>query len=1343
MGDTLGLDIGIGSVGSFLLSDDNKIKYMGVRIFNPAKEASSARKARSQRRNLKRKKWRKEQLKELFNDFSVISKTEMSQDGYFCFETNNKVIERPKDKTVYHLRKRALSEKVTKRELILCLYNVLHARGNFLMETIDFSKDNITVNDYIDYFFETTDEYLKLGSEAKKEVTAILNKIFDTKYTCNDIKKMVKELKASIDPEEQKKLEEILKLITGYQANIKSIDEDLLYSSEKAKIIELKSSEELVDDFLISAIELYDLMNINQVLKGHEYLCEVSVSKLDEYENAVKAGVDSEEYQKIIEKIKDSSKKSNSKSKKEIKHNRVLRNLENNFPNGLYVKETNAILNKQAEYYKEITPEFIEICNSIIRARIPYYIGPLDSKGKNAWIEKKNKFKYSYEYSKEKLDSVNETESIVKWINRMRSHCTYLPEEFALPKGSFLSETFNILNELNILKAIDSNGDDYWLKYEDKIKIFDDLFLKKTNVEYDDVCKLLNLSYFGTKAKGSQKEFNNHYTLYLQLTNILPKLKLNSIKDLKKEKEKVEKLEEYILRINLYSEEKTKIEYFCKECIEENVAKKLAKLKSKSFCSYSKKFICDTPMNKDGESLIDLLFDDNNAEYTNEQMTLISKATDKDGKHVDYISNKYERIIEKNDGKLDYNLLFDENKPLMPISRPVLRSLNECLKVYNEIINVYGCPSRTVIETARDFKDFYEVKQKKSKHFKEVMSLYDYIIRQFKEDKEGKKYNPNTNKLENKNDIESYYKKNKEKIELYIRQMGADLLTGDPIILEELDKYEVDHILPRGFGDDSMDNKELVLKTINGKKDNRLPLEFIDCGDCKNKQGNLVTTSDFINRVKILFDMKLISEKKYKMLMLQDRDDLDGFINQNLVDTRYVIREFMSILRAYNKYNNNKNKVVALKSSFTSTYRKAFNIDKVRDFGDQHHAIDAAMLVVADKTLSTYYPYYGEMRNYRKGENLFSSYDKVIQTIASKDNESNEKDELNKFIRYTYGEAFKSNPKLVEQIKSYIPFYSLKVEKNWMGKFYDATIVTPYDKEHKVVLSNKDIFTVLNINNQTRKYKTAEVAAIDVYKFTNSKGKKENAAIFIPKIIIDKNGLIDKEKYKKIVNEYYKKPELIDETGEIKNYYFKMRLFVNDIAYNDSVNKIVIIKGGSVAHKTFEMGFVDIHSYNSIYNLGLQIRKDLIKNFNIKTKINIRGIDFSKLSRESMVEQVANLYWGKHEEVKKIKFACKEVEKKKIKNVYELSNYLAYLTLIIDVPCQDSEIGGRYQPSLNSLANGKDDSRLIKLKYNILGIRFTTNNDGKLIIESPKALSGGFKKITKEDFNWKISKYSL
>lgn len=169
MNYVVAFDIGIGSIGIAIISG-NKVVYLGVRTFDTAQEASVSRKNRSARRNASRKKWRKKQLIQAFSDFNVLSKEEIEEKGYLCFTTNSSLIEKPKDKTVYHLRKRALSEKVTKREILLCIYNILQARGHFLMDTIDFEKDTINIDEFSDMFFGVTQNILNFTSAQKEEV---------------------------------------------------------------------------------------------------------------------------------------------------------------------------------------------------------------------------------------------------------------------------------------------------------------------------------------------------------------------------------------------------------------------------------------------------------------------------------------------------------------------------------------------------------------------------------------------------------------------------------------------------------------------------------------------------------------------------------------------------------------------------------------------------------------------------------------------------------------------------------------------------------------------------------------------------------------------------------------------------------------------------------------------------------------------------------------------------------------------------------------------------------------------------------------------------------------------
>lgn len=923
---------------------------------------------------------------------------------------------------------------------------------------------------------------------------------------------------------------------------------------------------------------------------------------------------------------------------------------------------------------------------------------------------------------------VDEYDSIEKWKKRMISHCTYLPEEYALPKGSFIAETFSILNELNILRAEDENDNTYYLTYDDKVKILDTLFMSGKEVKYSDVRDLLHIKNFGArKQSNDNRKFNNKYTLYPRISKLIPSLKLDSVIDIFSENEKVKEIEEIILSINLYNEEKTKFDYFKdKKGYSQEVSKALSKLTSNSFYSYSEEFVLHQPMNERGDSMMSLLFEDNNRFYTNEQMTLISKAVDEEGNPLDFSANKYEKILEENGGKLNIDLLLEDGNPLIPISRPVIRGLNEAMKMYTELVKVYGVPKRVVIETARDLKDHSIIGTQSEKHFDQTKKLYDYLVEQFG----GEKNFAKKSNVEEWEQIESYVNKNKVKIELYLRQNGVDLLTGEKININELEKYEVDHILPRGFGDDSLDDKMLISKLANAKKANRLPLQFIESGE---QIGNhVVTSSEFIHRVENLYDMKLISQKKRDRLLLENDKDLETFINQNLVDTRYIIREFMSILNAYNKHHHYDTHVVSLRAAYTSLYRKTFNFDKNRGYGQQHHAHDAALIVVADKTLSTYYPHYDE-RNHRNDSGFSKTYRDFIREMQS--NDQAKKDSLKYFIRgmfrKAYGVSFSDSSSIISQIKRTVPFYSTKVEKNYKGKYFEAT------KLNQKMYKEDAVLSIVGVNDDKQVFSGVNCAAVDFYKYKDKKGNRKHLAVHIPKVIIDKDGNINQEKYIALIQKHYKVPELLDENGELKTGYFRFRAFTNDIIYNTVANCPMLFNIGSITNKKLELKFINVFSYDDIYKNGLNIQNDLINEYDLKTKQNPDGVAFNDISKDVFISYVNRKYWNLSDKDPKLKSVSEKVDKDK--NVYELSNHLSYLGLIINRVGTPPTIDGQYKPVIhNNIIKENENAQYIKLKYNILGLRFIQSPDGGLIIQSPKEFPGAFTQVKKEKFSWKI-----
>lgn len=1325
---TLGLDIGITSVGSCAISNSGDLVEMSVRKFNEAKEASEARNNRSARRTLRRKKWRKEQLIAAFNDFNIIKENEIRKDkyNYLSFYGKGEDYTVPDVYTIYHLRQKALKEQVSKRELLLCLYNILQARGHFLLENIDFTRDGITFDAFKDKFYALANTYIDFADNRDLFEKEVLEKLFNgLESGKKDLEKKIKTNRFTKDEESDENLINICYVIAGGKKKIGKLYGE---SEEGVVDIEILKKKDELNEVQSTLVELYDICRISQILKdGCNYVCDVAVKEIDRFRDYKEKGIGNiSDFEKVSKK-----------------RTRSYKNLNNSYPNGLYVKEVQDILHNQCRYYPEITPEFIEVCSSIASAKIPYYVGPLGNEAKNVWAEINGQFKYSYDYTIKHFNTnnkiINEFDTIRAWKEKMVSHCTYLPEEIALPKGSLIGEIFSILNEMNNFICIDKNEDSYFLTREDKINVLDKLFLKSDKVTLKEVKELLDLKEYKSK-QGTTKVFNNRISIYRLISNYCENIRINSVIDLLSDKDKLNKIENLILDINLFDEGSLKLNYFISQNYEEDVAKKLSSIKSNGFYSFSKKFILETPMNQDEESMIDILFNDNDSLQVNNQQVIITNACDKEGNKIDFLANKYEKILKDNNNNLTIDLIIDKGKPLMPISRSVVRALNETFKVYNAYIELHGAPDRVIVETAKGddgIKDFTEQNGSTMKHYKKMSMLVDYLGKQLKEkDQNAKLYG---HIVEDWSQLEEYYNSQKLKIELYIRQNGIDLLTNKKIDITHLENYEIDHILPRGFGDDSQDNKMLISKIINGMKGDRLPIEFLE----SRESSESITPGRFKQIVNNLFDMKMISSKKRDTLLLTNQNEAELFINQNLVDTRYIISQFVSILKAFNKVNNYNTTVACMNGSFTKLYRDALYIKKDRNVGDQHHAIDAACLCIADKCLNTYFPNYDRMAGAYKKKglgNIFGKYEDFVKELNDYRNmkDSSENDRLKRFIHYAYKKAFNQDvyklgkeADLIQDIKSTTPLISWKVEKNFDGELFNATLYKPKQKDDPSVLS------ILGVNNDKRSFESINCIAVDFYKVN-----KKHYAIHIPFAIVDNKGKINEEQYIKLIKKHYKADELLVD-GELNTKLFRFRAFKNDVVYDTHTNEPYLFNLGSVAIKKLEIKPLNNYSYDSVYNYAREIYDVIRERFNVKTNKNKNGVEFNTLNKEIIISYICEVCGLLDDRDKHEKYTLELV--KDINNIFEFSKMCAYYSLLANTKYAPPAYNKQYLPVANSNQIKADpNAEYVKLKYNVLGVRFKLNDKGKLIVSGPRcSKNGGFKKIKREEFHWTISKNML
>lgn len=1038
----------------------------------------------------------------------------------------------------------------------------------------------------------------------------------------------------------------------------------------------------------------------------------------------------------------------------------IKNNVTHNFPNGLYVKEALDILQAQ-----EITDkEFINVIKEVVSAKIPYYMGPITNnreQSKNSWLEYANdepkKIKYSYNYMKEK-GLFDEEKSIKNWKNAMISHCTYLPDEFALPKESFIMQIFSILNELNNFKVKDE--DERTLTKDEKIKVLNEIFLnekyKGKTIKCSDVEELLNIKNYGSK-KGNYDSFNNKLTLYFDIVKVAPHLK---IVDIEKEvisdrtKDKLNTIEEIILNLNLLDDTTNKFNEFMDESknynLTETQANVLSNLNTTKFSSISRKLILDYNIEIDGESktMLEWLL-----ESDKEQMGILTASN--------LSTDKYTRLLDSNGHKLDLSLLVENGKSRLPISRTVLKALNVCMKVHNKITQLYGIPNKVVLETTRELKDFSEQSVKCETRAKNNEKLLDVFAKNSKA-----KFKKRTEIYKTLNEEQDIYKaisdhtgdkKLQKKIELYIRQEGVDLISMKKMNIDDIvkhpDKYHFGHIIPRSYGDNSDNNMILITEDSNKQQGDRLPLEYFRAEANAQEQ-------EFIKLVKRLYDYQVISKKKFNNLMLQSQDDAIGFVGQNLSDTRYIISEFSSILRAFHKDDDTI--VTPIKAQLNSIYRRAFDFVKIRDFGPQHHAHDAALAIIINQIEKT------RLKDAKK-----LAIGKVRHKDVAFDN-------IRSAYKQVFDEGCNDKHSLINEIKTRVPLYNKLVSKKYTGQLFDATVyekismVKDFENRNKrfsnvysYVLKEKNEFTNDNLEKLSevmsdveyitqarildtgidsypthKEFSSFKSFCIDIYELQNKKGDKVFKNIFIPKIAI-KNGEINKEQYKNIVENQSK--DLIRD-GEVDTSKFRIRIFRNNMFYNNNVPELLSVNGGSLANKKADIKHIPVRNYVAQKDSTEYVYQQL------KPALKSFAKEYDVEFEEAWLSIIQLMRVLNDEECDKLKehlmeFILGERKVGRLANLLKRSALNDFVSIVANEIVDSYEYNTfKYSPStyqikkvLNSI-DGPNSGNFVKVMPNILGIRWEVE-DNHLNISGPKNTINyekPFVKKTREKFTYSV-----
>lgn len=265
----------------------------------------------------------------------------------------------------------------------------------------------------------------------------------------------------------------------------------------------------------------------------------------------------------------------------------------------------------------------------------------------------------------------------------------------------------------------------------------------------------------------------------------------------------------------------------------------------------------------------------------------------------------------------------------------VKRSINQTIRVINEIIKEYGSPQFVSIELARELGKNKQDRNKMQNNMQSRAEDNEKIVKFLTEEFGITKPSGQ--------DILKY--------KLYEEQKGKCMYSGKSIDINRLfepNYLQIDHALPISKSmNDSYNNKVLVISNENQNKGNKTPYEYF--GDDEKKW------NEFLIRVQ-----GLKNREKQRTLLKKtiSVDDQKEFISRNINDTRYISKLMLEILGKYLKMADIKQKegvkrkaIFSVNGAITSYLRKCWAINKLRDDGDIHHCVDAAVIATVDDSV--------------------------------------------------------------------------------------------------------------------------------------------------------------------------------------------------------------------------------------------------------------------------------------------------------------------------------------------------------------------------------------------------------
>lgn len=1176
----IGVDIGTNSVGWAVIDENgyllNKGKHhlWGSRLFDQAQTAQNRRNYRSSRRRYNKRKERIRLLQMIMSDmvlevdssfFIRLEKTTfldkedkkaILKDNYkmnynlFCDEDYNDKDYFKVYPTIYHLRKKLCEsdEKADPRLIYLALHHIVKYRGNFLYEGQELHLEPSNKEEDLKILFDilgkNNDTVYDISEE---QIQFILKTVVENISKTAKVDECMSQLK--LNSEDKKIVKEFMRGLVGNKFNVSKLymHEDLQFDDEDLKLqFSDKSYEEKIMEYenvLEEKMEFIDLMQrfyswieLSKIVGSDSQHASISGAMVNIYEShredlrtlkEVMLKIGKKEYDEMFKPtsknvvnyynyvnpvacsgdktdgfykyVKKAIEKSDDSRKDEIlqkiaNETYMLKQTSKNnayIPYQMQKDELIKILDHQEKYYPVLKENRDKII-SILEFRIPYYYGPLDGNKQFGWLIKKKGKENERILPWNHQEIVDVQETAAQFIKKLTNYCTYLPIEKVMPQKSLTCSMYEVLSEVNKIRI-----DGKLLSIDTKNRLIEDLFFKRKTVKEKDLINWLKQNQLTVgEITGYQKEkaFSSSLAPWIDFKEIFDEIN-DSNYDL------IEKIIEDMTIFNEGSilKERLKKAYN----LNQNKVKKIMKLKYSGWSRLSKKLINGIRAdNKFGSSvsILDVMKESH--------MALMEIINDQD--------LGFKQIIEKENFKNETGSFEYEDIENLAGSPALKRGIWQTLQVIEEIKNYMGHePKNIYIEFAREEQE----KVRTTTRVKKLKSIYNDIKNQL--DVHGKEVYSNLNKQDEKSSIE-------KRLYLYYTQLGKCMYSGESLDIDKLSDYEIDHIFPRTLtSDDSLDNLVLVKKKENQRKldDLVLPLEI------RNKMEVFW---------KKLYDNGLITQTKYYRLMRDEfrRDQIDKFINRQLVETRQIIKHVANIIE--NHYEDTK--VFTVRANLSHEFREKYGIYKNRNVNDFHHAHDAYIACIIGRYIQIRFPgleakyVYGQyMQNVKKTKNNIDkeNHGFIINSMKYE------------CIDEDTGEVIWNTERILDYIKcfNYRDVYITKKLDTNNRELFNVTIL-PNDKNSEKG-KTKATIPVNKLRSNVRKYGGFSGLQSDIVAIEGKKGKKIDRRLINLPILLRYVSIEDQCKYIMENNKYsdvkiikkIKKNQLIEIDGIC--YYLK------------------------------------------------------------------------------------------------------------------------------------------------------------------------------------------------------------